>query len=59
MFEDNVKDKNKTKDKLIEELDGLRQQVAWLEKAAMERDYAQEESSVLFDALEYQSMPSS
>ena len=47
-----MKDKNKTKDQLIEELHELRQRVADLEKAAMERDYAQEEWSVLFDALE-------
>jgi PAS domain S-box-containing protein len=52
MFEDDVKDKNKTKDQLIEELGRLRQRVADLEKAAMERDYAQEEWSVFFDALE-------
>lgn len=47
-----MKDKNKTRYQLIEELNKLRQRVAELEKAAMERDYAQEEWSVLFDALE-------
>jgi len=47
-----MKEKNRTKDQLIEELQELRQRVADLEKAAMERDYAQEERSVLFDAVE-------
>ena len=47
-----MKDKNRTKDQLIAELNELRQRVAELEKAAIERDYAQEEWSVLFDALE-------
>lgn len=47
-----MKDENKTKGKLIEELDEMRQRVAELEKASVERDYAQEEWSVLFDALE-------
>ena len=47
-----MKDKNKTRDQLIEELHALHQRVAELEKAAIERDYAKEEWSVLFDALE-------
>lgn len=47
-----MKDKNKTRYQIIEELNKLRQRVAELEKAAMECDYAKEEWSVLFDALE-------
>lgn len=47
-----MKDENKTKDQLVEELQKLHQRVAKLEKAAVERDYAQEEWSVLFDAVE-------
>jgi PAS domain S-box-containing protein len=47
-----MKDENKTKSQLVEELQVLRQRVADLEKVAVERDYAQEEWSVLFDAVE-------
>jgi PAS domain S-box-containing protein len=47
-----MKDEDKTKNQLIEELQELRRRVTKLEKAATDRDYAQEEWSVLFDAIE-------
>jgi PAS domain S-box-containing protein len=47
-----MKDEDKTKNQLIEELWELRRRVSKLEKAATDRDYAQEEWSVLFDAIE-------